>query len=68
MGPLHGVPMILKDQFDIKGYDSTLGYVGRAFKPAQQDCVLVAMLRKNGCHHHHKVELTAKYHGTFKDV
>jgi len=48
VGPLHGVPMTLKDQFDVKGYDSTLGYVGRAFKPALQDCVLVSLLRNMG--------------------
>jgi amidase len=40
--------MTLKDQFDVKGYDSTLGYVGRAFKPALRDCVLVAMLKQMG--------------------
>jgi amidase len=40
--------MTLKDQFDVKGYDSTLGYVGRAFKPAVQDCVLVSMLKQMG--------------------
>ncbi|KAF2498654.1 acetamidase [Lophium mytilinum] len=48
VGPLHGVPMTLKDQFDVKGYDSTIGYVGRAFKPASEDAVLVAMLKKLG--------------------
>ncbi|KAF5844280.1 hypothetical protein GGP41_002817 [Bipolaris sorokiniana] len=48
VGPLHGVPMTLKDQFDVKGYDSTLGYVGRAFRPALQDCVLVSMLKAMG--------------------
>ncbi|KAF2682321.1 amidase [Lentithecium fluviatile CBS 122367] len=48
VGPLHGVPMTLKDQFDVKGYDSTLGYVGRAFKPASRDCVIVAMLQRMG--------------------
>ncbi|OAK93588.1 amidase signature enzyme [Phaeosphaeriaceae sp. SRC1lsM3a] len=40
--------MTLKDQFDVQGYDSTLGYVGRAFKPAAQDCVLFAMLKQMG--------------------
>lgn len=40
--------MTLKDQFDVKGFDSTLGYVGRAFKPATQDCVLVDLLKQMG--------------------
>jgi amidase len=40
--------MTLKDQFDVSGYDSTLGYVGRAFKPATQDCVLVTILKSMG--------------------
>jgi amidase len=48
IGPLHGVPMTLKDQFDVSGCDSTLGYVGRAFKPASQDCVLVSLLKGMG--------------------
>ncbi|CAO2656538.1 Nn.00g053410.m01.CDS01 [Neocucurbitaria sp. VM-36] len=48
VGPLHGVPMTLKDQFDVQGYDSTLGYVGRAFKPAKRDCVLVSLLKEMG--------------------
>ncbi|KAI1099659.1 amidase [Jackrogersella minutella] len=48
IGPLHGVPMTLKDQFDVKGYDSTIGYVGRTFAPATKDAVLVDMLKKLG--------------------
>lgn len=48
VGPLHGICMTLKDQFDVEGFDSTLGYVGRAFKPAMQDCVLVSLLKKMG--------------------
>lgn len=47
-GPLHGVVMTVKDQFDIKGVDTTLGYVGRAFAPALDDAVLVKMLRSLG--------------------
>ncbi|KAJ9301431.1 hypothetical protein DTO271G3_1566 [Paecilomyces variotii] len=47
-GPLHGVPITLKDQFDVKGYDSTIGYVGRSFKPAKEDAVLVQILRNLG--------------------
>ncbi|PTB68546.1 amidase [Trichoderma citrinoviride] len=40
LGPFHGIPVTLKDQFDVKGYDSTLGYTSRASKPASQDGVL----------------------------
>ncbi|KAK2811837.1 hypothetical protein FQN50_001875 [Emmonsiellopsis sp. PD_5] len=47
-GPLHGVPVTLKDQFNVKGYDTTLGYVGRAFKPAAEDAVLVQILKDLG--------------------
>ncbi|EXJ83636.1 hypothetical protein A1O1_07260 [Capronia coronata CBS 617.96] len=47
-GPLHGVPMSLKDQFNIKGFDSTLGYIGRAFKPADSDALLVHVLKELG--------------------
>jgi Asp-tRNA(Asn)/Glu-tRNA(Gln) amidotransferase A subunit family amidase len=38
----------VKDQFNVQGIDTTLGYVGRSFKPAKQDAVLVVMLRKLG--------------------
>ena len=38
----------LKDQFDVEGYDTTLGYVGRAFAPAQQDATVVKMLKLLG--------------------
>ncbi|OTB01073.1 hypothetical protein M426DRAFT_14791 [Hypoxylon sp. CI-4A] len=48
VGPLHGIPVTLKDQFNVKGYDSTIGYVSRAFKPAAEDAVLVRMLKKLG--------------------
>jgi Asp-tRNA(Asn)/Glu-tRNA(Gln) amidotransferase A subunit family amidase len=48
LGPLHGIPMTLKDQFNVKGYDTTLGYVGRAFKPASDDADLVKILEDAG--------------------
>ncbi|KAI0869920.1 amidase [Hypoxylon argillaceum] len=48
VGPLHGIPVTLKDQFDIAGLDSTIGYVGRAFHPATKDSALVAMLQSLG--------------------
>ncbi|KXJ89285.1 acetamidase [Microdochium bolleyi] len=48
LGPLHGLPVTLKDQFDVKDHDTTLGYVGRAFSPAQADSTLVAILKSMG--------------------
>ncbi|KAJ6145165.1 hypothetical protein N7470_009060 [Penicillium chermesinum] len=47
-GPLHGIPITLKDQFNVKDADTTLGYVGRAFAPAQEDAVLVQILKELG--------------------
>lgn len=48
MGPLHGLPVSLKDQFNIKGYDSTMGYISRANKPASEDSTLVDLLKGAG--------------------
>ncbi|KAF5658990.1 general amidase [Fusarium heterosporum] len=47
-GPLHGIPISLKDQFNVKGYDTTLGYTSRAFKPASENAVLVKILKNLG--------------------
>ncbi|KAM5355162.1 hypothetical protein ACJ41O_001808 [Fusarium nematophilum] len=48
VGAFHGVPVTLKDQFNVKGHDTTLGYTGRAFRPAEDDAVLVKMLKDLG--------------------
>ncbi|KAB8209213.1 amidase signature domain-containing protein [Aspergillus parasiticus] len=48
IGPLHGVPMSAKDQFNIKGLDSTLGYVCNASTPAKSDAPLVHTLKQLG--------------------
>ncbi|KAJ7187757.1 amidase [Mycena filopes] len=34
-GPLHGVPISVKDQYDIEGYDTTIGYTACLNKPAK---------------------------------
>ncbi|KAI9509118.1 amidase [Russula earlei] len=47
-GPLHGVPMSVKDQFDVKGSDSTIGYTQWANKPAERDAAVVEILRAAG--------------------
>ncbi|SJX65791.1 related to AMD2-acetamidase [Sporisorium reilianum f. sp. reilianum] len=47
-GPLHGLPMSVKDQFQIKGSDATIGYISYANKPSTSDSVLVDLLKKAG--------------------
>ncbi|KAJ4502144.1 hypothetical protein HRR78_007196 [Exophiala dermatitidis] len=48
IGPLHGVPVSLKDQFDIAGVDTTFGYVGRSFQPASKDATVTKILKDLG--------------------
>lgn len=48
VGPMHGIPVSVKDQVNVKGIDTTLGYVARAFKPAVCDAPLVTILKSLG--------------------
>ncbi|THZ13766.1 glutamyl-tRNA amidotransferas-like protein subunit A [Aureobasidium pullulans] len=48
VGPLHGLPISLKDQLRIKGLETTMGYVAWIDKYDTEDSVLTAMLRKAG--------------------
>lgn len=48
IGPLHGIPITVKDQFNVKGIDTTLGYVGLALKPARDDAALLKILQNLG--------------------
>ncbi|KDQ10331.1 hypothetical protein BOTBODRAFT_36235 [Botryobasidium botryosum FD-172 SS1] len=47
-GPLHGVPMTVKDIFDIKGFDSTIGFTSFANKSADDDAYVVKLIRQSG--------------------
>ncbi|QRW17247.1 amidase [Rhizoctonia solani] len=47
-GPLHGVPFTFKDQYEIKGYDNTIGFTHWADQHANQDAELVALARSLG--------------------
>ncbi|KIM69363.1 hypothetical protein SCLCIDRAFT_102685 [Scleroderma citrinum Foug A] len=40
-GVLHGVPMSFKDQFDIAGYDTTIGFTTWSDKPSTENATLV---------------------------
>jgi amidase len=48
VGPLHGLPISLKDQFNIKGLDTTIGYIARANKPVSEESTLVTLLLNAG--------------------
>ncbi len=47
-GPLHGVPITIKDSFDTEGIISTAGTKGRASYIPQQDATAVARMRAAG--------------------
>ncbi|GAA6022599.1 hypothetical protein JCM10207_003919 [Rhodosporidiobolus poonsookiae] len=48
VGPLHGVPISLKDQFDISGEELNMGYASYLGRISKQDCALVKMLLDAG--------------------
>jgi len=48
MGPLHGVPMTIKDSLDTAGVITTGGTTGRASFVPSQDATVVARLRQAG--------------------
>ncbi|KAI8995598.1 general amidase [Trametes punicea] len=47
-GPLHGLPVSLKDQFPIKDLETTMGYAAWIGKIAEHDAVLVQLLLRAG--------------------
>jgi amidase len=48
VGLLHGVPVSLKDQFRVKGLDSSIGYVGWLGVVDEEESILTECLRKAG--------------------
>ncbi|KAI6808516.1 amidase, partial [Hortaea werneckii] len=47
-GPLHGLPISLKDTFKVKGYDASIGAAALCFKPADTNSALVDLLLQQG--------------------
>jgi Asp-tRNA(Asn)/Glu-tRNA(Gln) amidotransferase A subunit family amidase len=48
VGPLHGIPVIMKDQADIKGMPTTLGSALFKDYMPERDCFVVSKLKKAG--------------------
>ncbi|KAL4890628.1 amidase signature domain-containing protein [Aspergillus ambiguus] len=48
MGPLHGLPVSVKDRFEVEGVDTTVGWVGLVGKPAERSCSIVKLLESMG--------------------
>ncbi|KAJ5817177.1 hypothetical protein N7447_009410 [Penicillium robsamsonii] len=48
VGPLHGVPVSVKDRFDVEGFDTTIGWVGLTNKPAESSSLIVRLLESMG--------------------
>jgi Asp-tRNA(Asn)/Glu-tRNA(Gln) amidotransferase A subunit family amidase len=47
-GPLHGVPICIKDDFNVEGMDTTHGYAKRLYNPAPDSAVVVKILQDLG--------------------
>ncbi len=48
MGPLHGLPVSLKDNFFLAGLDSTVGFVSHVDDPAEHEATLAVLLQRAG--------------------
>ncbi|KAK4569899.1 hypothetical protein LTR86_002868 [Recurvomyces mirabilis] len=47
-GPLHGLPVSLKDNFNVPGYPSSVGFCAWALDPVKEESTIVSVLRDLG--------------------
>ncbi len=57
LGPLHGLPISVKDSFHITGIDSSIGIAALAFQPATKNAMLVDLLLQAGAVIHCKTNV-----------
>ena len=57
IGPLHGLPVCIKDMYDVKGHRSTMGFVSWFDVIAENDSTLVRVLREAGAVFHAKTTM-----------
>ncbi|KAL2863742.1 putative general amidase [Aspergillus lucknowensis] len=48
VGPIHGLPISVKDSFNIRGVDSSVGIAALALHPSEADAPLVSLLQSLG--------------------
>ncbi|ETN37710.1 uncharacterized protein HMPREF1541_07333 [Cyphellophora europaea CBS 101466] len=53
-GPLAGIPVSLKDTIVVGGFDASVGYSGKVFKPHAEDGIMVKLLKRAGAIPHVK--------------
>jgi Asp-tRNA(Asn)/Glu-tRNA(Gln) amidotransferase A subunit family amidase len=56
-GPLAGIPVSLKDSIIVGGFDASVGYSGKCFKPHAKDGAIVRLLKDAGAVPHVKTAL-----------
>lgn len=57
IGPLHGLPISVKDSFKIIGRDASIGYASLCFKPSKTNSALIEMLLQAGAVIHCKTNI-----------
>lgn len=48
LGPIHGLPISLKDCFNVRGYPTSVGFTTWALDPVQTESTIVSILKKAG--------------------